>query len=251
MIAEFHRPQTIEEALQLLSREQIIALPFERGKSLAGMRPQTYAFVDLQDLGLDQIERQGGQARVGSQVTLQGLSEYSGLPIALVNAIRHEYSYNLRQTRTVADALFGADGRSPFATVLLALGAALTILPGEEKIGLSDFFAMEFEQMRGRLITEIALPLSVRVAYEYVARTPADFPIVCAGLAQWPSGRTRVALGGYGSRPVLVMDGPEPDGAEAAASSAYEEAGDEWASAAYRSEIAGILVRRCLESLKD
>lgn len=251
MIVEYHRPQTIEEALQLLSREEIFTLPFDGGKSLAGAGQHVYAFVDLQNLGLDQIKRRGGQARVGSQVTLQDLSEFPGLPPACVDAIRHEYAHNLRQTRTVIDALCSADGRSPLATVLLALGAALTMLPGEEKIGLSDFFALTVEQLRGRLITELTWSLSVRVAYEYVARSPADVPIVCAGLAQWPSGRTRVALGGCGSSPVLVMDGPEPDGAEAAARSAYEEAGDEWASAAYRSEIAGILVRRCLECVKD
>src|SRR5690606_22039911 len=93
------------------------------------------------------------------------------------------------------------------------------------------------------------LPLNVHLAYEYVARTPADRPVVCASVARWPSGRTRVALGGYGAAPVLVLDGPEPGGAEAAAADAYSDAEDEWASAAYRSEIASVLVRRCLEEL--
>ena len=35
-------------------------------------------------------------------------------------------------------------------------------------------------------------------------------------------------------------------GVELAARSAYLSAGDEWASAEYRSEMAGVLVKRCL-----
>jgi CO/xanthine dehydrogenase FAD-binding subunit len=46
------------------------------------------------------------------------------------------------------------------------------------------------------------------------------------------------------------MDGPEAGGIENAARNAYSQAGDQWASADYREEIAGILARRCLEKLK-
>jgi hypothetical protein len=85
----------------------------------------------------------------------------------------------------------------------------------------------------------------VRLAFETVARTPADRPIVCAALAQWPSGRTRLALGGYGQAPLLAMDGNEPGGVETAVRNAFAEAGDEWASAEYRSEMAAVLAKRC------
>jgi CO/xanthine dehydrogenase FAD-binding subunit len=36
---------------------------------------------------------------------------------------------------------------------------------------------------------------------------------------------------------------------EMAASEAFSMAGDEWASAEYRSQMTGVLARRCLESL--
>jgi CO/xanthine dehydrogenase FAD-binding subunit len=45
------------------------------------------------------------------------------------------------------------------------------------------------------------------------------------------------------------MDGPDDGGAEAAARAACAEAEDEWGSAAYRSDVAGKLVKRCLEDL--
>jgi CO/xanthine dehydrogenase FAD-binding subunit len=99
------------------------------------------------------------------------------------------------------------------------------------------------------LITKIILPLNIKLAFESVSKTPADKPIVCAALAQWNSGRTRLVLGGYGKSPMLAMDGTEAGGAETAARNTYHEATDEWASAEYRVDIAAILAKRCLESL--
>ena len=89
----------------------------------------------------------------------------------------------------------------------------------------------------------------MRLAYEYVARTPADLPIVCAAVAVWSSGRTRVVMGGFGEVPVLAMDGPDREGAEIAAGVAYSHADDQWASSSYRQEVAKVLVKRCLASL--
>jgi CO/xanthine dehydrogenase FAD-binding subunit len=97
-----------------------------------------------------------------------------------------------------------------------------------------------------QLVTRINIPKNVKIEYEYVARTPADLPIVCVAVSQWPSGRTRVAMGGYGDIPILAIDGPESDGAVSAAQNAYREARDQWASGEYRSDVAGILVARCM-----
>jgi len=166
-----------------------------------------------------------------------------------LKVVGHEATYNLRQVASVAGTLVAADGRSPFATLLLALDAALTLQPGDEQVGLGDLLPLRGERLEGRLITQVTIPSNVRMAYEYVARTPADRPIVCAAVIQWPSGRTRLALGGYGAAPVLAFDGTESEGLETAARSAYSQAGDEWASAAYRQEIAGILAARCLKNL--
>ena len=131
--------------------------------------------------------------------------------------MRHEATYNLRQVATLVGTLIAADGRSPLATAMLALDAQLTVFPGAEQVGLGDLLPMRRQRLQGRLITQVEVPLNARLAYEYVARSPADLTIVCAAVAQWPSGRTRVALGGYGRMPALAMDGPEPSGAEQAA----------------------------------
>jgi CO/xanthine dehydrogenase FAD-binding subunit len=94
------------------------------------------------------------------------------------------------------------------------------------------------------------IPLNVKLAFEYVSRTPADKPIVCAALAQWNSGRTRLVLGGYGKSPMLAMDGTEADGVDVAARNAFHEATDEWASAEYRMDVAATLAKRCLQGIQ-
>jgi hypothetical protein len=96
----------------------------------------------------------------------------------------------------------------------------------------------------------VRIPLNVTLRFEMVARSPMDRPVVCAAVASWPSGRTRVALGGYGKAPILAMDGPEPVGAAVAAREAYRFAEDEWAGADYRMEVAGKLVGRMVAQKK-
>jgi CO/xanthine dehydrogenase FAD-binding subunit len=173
--------------------------------------------------------------------------------------LKLEAPLNLRNAATVAGALVACDGRSTFAAVLLALDAKLnTIVNRQSSIeNLGAFLPL---RPRG-LITVITIPLNVKLAFEYVSRTPADKPIVCAALAQWNSGRTRLVLGGYGKSPLLAMDGTEADGidastsdavlrsVQAAARNAFHEATDEWGSAEYRMDVAATLAKRCLESL--
>jgi CO/xanthine dehydrogenase FAD-binding subunit len=253
MIREYHRPKTLEEALQLLSRQDVVTVAMGGGTMLNRPSPEAVAVVDLQGLGLDKVEVKGHVLSLGATVTLAALLERPDLPETLAQVIRLESTYNLRQASTLAGALLSADGRSPLATAMLALDAVLDVArsgAAVEQMSLGDVLPLRGEKLRGRLVTRLTLPLNARLAYESVARTPADLPIVCAAAACWPSGRTRLALGGFGAAPMLALDGPEAQGIEHAARSAYSEAGDEWASAEYRQEMAQVLARRCLQQLE-
>jgi CO/xanthine dehydrogenase FAD-binding subunit len=138
--------------------------------------------------------------------------------------------------------------------VLLALDAKLEQVKLEDSkvesriSNIGDFLPLK--DLQGWLLTAITIPLNTNFAFDYVSRTPADKPIVCAALAQWNSGRTRLALGGYGKSPLLAMDGTEAEGVEAAARNAFHEAGDEYGSAEYRMDVAATLTKRCLETIK-
>jgi CO/xanthine dehydrogenase FAD-binding subunit len=150
--------------------------------------------------------------------------------------------------------LIAATGRSSITGVMLALDAELEMeKEGEEtsKMRLGDFLPLREENLAGRLMTKVTIPFDVRTRFEYVARSPADLPIVAAAVSQWPSGRTRVVLAGYSDQPIMIFDGPNSEGAEKAARDAYSQADDQWASAEYRSEMAAVLVQRCLNTNAD
>lgn len=257
MIVEYHRPETVEEALQLLNRQQPETLPLAGGSVINQPSTRKIAVVDLQALGLNNCERKGNFLNLGATLTLQDLQEQCNSAAAiniqssLLKSIELEATYNLRQVASVAGTLLAADGRSPFTTAMLALDAMMNILPGDEQVSLGNLLPFRGERLHGRLISRVSIPLNARLAYEYVARTPADRPILCAALASWPSGRMRLALGGFGAAPTLAFDGMDEIGLDLAAQNACSQAGDEWASAEYRQEIAGVLSRRTLHTLKQ
>jgi CO/xanthine dehydrogenase FAD-binding subunit len=145
-----------------------------------------------------------------------------------------------------------ADGRSPFTSALLAMDVSMDVYQFDKEpdtIKLGDWLPLRGEYKTGRLITMFNIPTNIQLAFEAIARSPADRPIVCAAVCQWSSGRTRLVLGGWGQSPKLAMDGPNSDGIDIAAKDAYSSAGDQWASAEYRMEMAGVLATRCLKRL--
>jgi len=249
MITNYHRPKTLDEALTLLTQPNIV--PLGGGTLLSHLISESVEVVDLQSLSLDTVNKHGQNLELGATLTLQTLLESEHCPPALKSALKLEAPLNIRNAATVAGTLVACDGRSTFASMLLAMDAKVSVSSkqkAEEIINIGDLLPLR-EQMRGKLITKIVIPLNIKLAFEYVSRTPADTPIVCAALAQWNSGRTRLVLGGYGTSPMLAMDGTEADGAQAAARNTYHEATDEWASAGYRVDVASTLAKRCLENL--
>lgn len=255
MITAYHRPKTLDEALALLTQPNTLPLgggtllsqptPFDPTQG----KPDSVHAVDLQLLGLDSLRVNGNSLDLGATLTLQSLLESEHCPEALKRALKLEAPLNIRNSATTAGTLISCDGRSTFATVLLALDARLEI---RDSIGKSQVSSLgEFLPLRPRgLITSITIPLNIKLAFEYVSRTPADKPIVCVALAQWNSGRTRLTVGGFGKSPMLAMDGTASDDVASAARNAFHEATDDYGSAEYRMDVASTLAKRCLESIR-
>lgn len=246
MITTYHRPKTLDEALTLLKQPNTV--PLGGGTLLSHGTTDSVSAVDLQLLKLDALRVNGNELQIGATCTLQSLLESEHCPSALKMAIKLEAPINIRNTATVAGSIVASDGRSTFTTMLLASDSRLEIrdLKQSQVSSLSEYL---LTRPKG-LITSITIPLNIKTAFEFVSKTPTDTPIVCAAVSQWNSGRTRLTLGGYGKIPVLAMDGTEDGGIETAAKNAYHEATDEWASAEYRIEMAAVLSKRCLESIK-
>jgi len=243
MITAYHRPQDLQEALTLLARPNTLPLGGGTKLNTPAYQNQDFEVVDLQALGLNHLHKKENTLEIGAAAPLEVLRQNSHSSAALKQALRLEAPLNLRNAATVAGTLAACDGRSPLAVLMLALDAKLTIISEQTSVvGLAEYWALR----PAGLITRIDLPLNITCAYQQVARTPADVPIVCAALAQWKGGRTRLALGGWDKFPTLALDGTEADGLAEAVRSACHESGDAWASADYRANVAVTLAGRCL-----
>lgn len=254
MITDYYRPETLEEALALLARDQM-TLALGGGTLLNAPQRPAYAVADLQALGLTGQSLRGKFLDLGAGLTLQETAVSPELPDAIKAVVMKEATQNLRNQATLAGALVAADGRSPLAAAMLALDAQLAMLPGEESFEYGQVLHMRsglqegLPHLRGRLITQVTVNTEVAFAYDYVARSPADRPVVTVAAAAWSSGRLRLVVGGWGRSPRLALDAPEPGGVETAARSAAAEAGDEWATAEYRREAAAALAKRVVEKV--
>lgn len=249
---DYHRPKKLDEAIPLLDRAQ----PLAGGTSLTPRRRELSAVVDLRELSLDGFRVDDSRLTFGAALRLQAIVETGeDVPGVLREACRREASWNLRNMATLGGTVVVADGRSPLLTVLLALEAKVNLEPGGEAVDLDLLLEDREAKLSGRLITDLHLVRPDPLLYEQVARSPADRPLVCVAVARLAKGGDeedfRVTLGGFGGRPVRVLEAEEAlqgsGDAEAAAKAArgrYLKAGDEWASAAYRSEVAGVLTRR-------
>jgi CO/xanthine dehydrogenase FAD-binding subunit len=246
MITAYHRPKTLEEALELLTQPDTV--PLGGGTILSHGIADSVQAVDLQLLGLNSLSKKGNELQLGATLALQSLLESEHCPEALKPALKIEAPLNLRDTATVAGTIVACDGRSTFVTALLALDSSLEIRDSMDESRVSSLG--EFLPLRPRgLITSVTIPLNAKLAFEYVSRTPADKPIVCVAVAGWGSGRTRMAVGGYGKSPRLAMDGASSDDLATAARNAFHEATDDFGSAEYRMDVAATLAKRCAARL--
>jgi CO/xanthine dehydrogenase FAD-binding subunit len=249
MMGEYFRPSSVEEALLLLSEAKKDRKPLGGGTSLSRKNGATFDVVDLQNTGLDQITKGTQGISVGAMVRLDTLMNHAEVHPEIKRAIQIDASENIRNMATLGGWLVSSDGRSLVTTVLLALDVSLTWQPGDVQVGLGDWLPLRRQNQIGLLLTETAWQTGTQLVFEYVARSTKDRPIMVVAVAQRGSGRTRVALGGFGEAPIIAMDGMSSDGADIASLDACFEAEDQWASALYRREVAAKLALRCVDRL--
>ena len=186
---------------------------------------------------------------IGATTTLQTIIDDAQVQAyadgVVVKAILDTASRNTREAATFAGSIVASDGKSPLLATLFALGAQLTI----RSLRTQTVPLEEFSPQADTLILSVtlpALPADAHAAYEKVARTPADLPIVCVAALK-TADVTRLALGGVGEQ-MVVIDAESPTIEEAVelAQASIEPPTDYFASGDYRREMIGVLVKRVL-----
>ncbi len=264
--AAYYRPESLETALQLLAQPDNVALAGgaqllaqETGVTAAGV-------VDLQALGLANIDAVEQALHVGAMLRLSALAEYvvadieTAVPAQLLHtAIKQAGPNTYRNAATVGGVIASRLPDSELLAALLVLETSLTLhTPEATQISLAEYLAAA-ERPSG-LITSITVPWqSGRGASERVARTPADYPIVAVTTWLPQNSSPRLAATGIGERPLRLTSAEAPltaginqtsisQAAENAAAAAAHP-GDFRGDAAYRAKMAAVLTQRVLEQL--
>ena len=214
MIVEYHRPETLQAAIDLLSRKNPPTYPLGGGTHLSHYQGEPIAVVDLRKLGLSKIQRTGNLLNIGAAATLQEIIDSVEVPQAFKDSARFETNYNLRQSATAAGALVSGDGKSPFISALVALDANIVVQPGDREEKVDGWLVRRGEEHKHLLITALMVPLDVILKYDFVGRSPLDIPIVSLAVGEWPTGRKRIVIGGFGLYPTVVVDGMDAAGLE-------------------------------------
>lgn len=271
-LSEYHRPQNLSEALELLARCDVRTVPLAGGTNLIGQRDRTTeAVVDLQDLGLAYIREGADAVRIGAMTTLQQMTQspllYDLAGGLLARTARSSASSILRNQATLGGTLIAAAGSADLPPALLVLGAQVVLwTPDEHRLSLAEFYARG-GQVEGGLLTEVRVPQpadGTRAVFHKVGRTPSDSAIVCVAaaltLADGVCQKARLAVGGIGPLPVQLteiagtLEGQvlnETHFGEAARATreSVSPISDFRASAEYRQEMVEVLVRRALRGL--
>jgi carbon-monoxide dehydrogenase medium subunit len=187
---------------------------------------------------------------------------------SIAEAARHIGNTRVRNRGTIGGSLAHADATAELPCVLAALGARVVVasVNGEREIAADRFIVSWFTSVLGpdEIVRSVRVPLRrCRQAFAEFARRSGDFALVEASVAidlglDGGVERARVVLGGIGDRPAVFDAEPtaaltrerDPSRAGMAAATAISASidprDDHRASAAYRRELASVLVRAAI-----
>lgn len=274
-IQAFHRPRNIQEALRLIHEGAGAGRFLAGGTDLAVQADRSVRFlVDISKLGLNYIRPSGSGRVIGATTTMAELEKSPAIR-ALANGILAKAaalcgSVQNRNVATLGGNLMNASPAADTATPLLVLDAVVTFADaqGQRTAALAGFFSGPHRTAAGgMLLLEVEVPeppAGARVGWSFqkLGRTQSDISLVnaAAGLGLEPDHRVkwvRIALGAVAPTPMRAPNAEallagrklEPGVIDEAAAEVAREVrpiSDVRASADYRRQMSGVLVKRAL-----
>ncbi len=264
---DYHRPDTLDAALALLSKEDVV--PLAGGQSLMPMmnfriaRPE--ALVDLNGIpGLSEITTDEGSVRIGAMTRYEMLEKSTDiqrdLPL-ITRALPHIAHSAIRNRGTIGGSCALADPAAEMPALMLALGAEFETLShtGSRRVAADDFFLGLYETAldETEIIHRIHVPVrrDQRIGFHEITRRHGDYAMAgCAVVADAALKRVRIAFFGVSDRAIRA-EGAEAalaqsDGGDAALAAAIaalddlDVEGDLHCSAAMKSHLAGVALGR-------
>ena len=247
---KYFRPQTREELETLMESHEGYYLFLTGGDYNVKGYQEGDVLIDLQDLHMNQIVDKGELIEIGGLAQLDRLFKDDILWADFREALSIEGGWNVRNGLSLDNFLRVATGRSPLLTCLRALDVNLLVQPDIGLIALDDYLYEEFN-WREFFIEKISLNKPMAVAYEQVARSPKDLPIVCVAAVRDLDGTIVITVGGHEAILGGLVFEPDTIIETSSVRDLFEDTDDEWASAEYRQDAAEALLKRCLAKLEQ
>ena len=223
---QYVRAQSLDEAYELYQKKPNFVLG---GMLWLKMKNKTLGTaIDLCDLGLDQIDEDENEFRIGAYATLRQIETHEALNAythgAIAESVRHIVGVQFRNVATVGGSIWGRFGFSDVMTIFRALGAKVQL----HKAGIMDLdeFAALPRTTRDVLVSVIVPKNAKGVVYLSQRNQSTDFPVLTCAVAN-RSGRYVAVIGAspYMAEPVWDEDGILDDitGAETGGNAALTE----------------------------
>jgi carbon-monoxide dehydrogenase medium subunit len=274
----YHRPDTVTEAVQMLTEFGEDAKILAGGQSLVPMLAMRLThfehLIDISRVGeLTGIDLVDGQVsvRAGTPHALVGMDDEvaDSVPL-LTQATPHIGHFQIRTRGTLGGAIAHADPAAEYAAVALALDAQIDAVSarGRREIPAAEFFTglWETSLAADEILTAVRFPVwggRSGFAVEEFARRHGDFAIAGATVALEVDGDDRVTrcgigLLGLGSTPLRGTDGEKAVVGERLCDISTDEIGrltlaaladvpaDLQGSASYRRRVGAAMVSRAL-----
>lgn len=205
---QYVRAQSLDEAYELYQKKTNFVLG---GMLWLKMKNKTLGTaIDLCDLGLDQIDEDENEFRIGAYATLRQIETHEALNAythgAIAESVRHIVGVQFRNVATVGGSIWGRFGFSDVMTIFRALGAKVQL----HKAGIMDLdeFAALPRTTRDVLVSVIVPKNAKGVVYLSQRNQSTDFPVLTCAVAN-RSGRYVAVIGAspYMAEPVWDEDG--------------------------------------------
>lgn len=248
-ISNYVRAKTLEEAYELNQARSSRVMGGMMWMRLSNAKVKTV--IDLSGLGLDQIEETDKVFKIGAMCTLRQLEQCERLREeygdGIAEAVRHIVGVQFRNCATVGGSVYGRFGFSDVLTLLLALDCDVELYKAG-RMPIAQFAALPYDR---DILTHVYIKKTpgLAVHYQSVRATQTDFPILTCAAARTADGAYRFAIGARPMKAMLVCPTAAPDELPAAVQAAVPTGSNLRGSAAYRTHLVGVLVKRAVQAL--
>ena len=214
--------------------------------------------IDLSNLGLNTIEENEEEFSIGCMTTLRQLEQHEGLNSytngAVSESVRSIVGVQFRNLATIGGSIFGRFGFSDVLTCFLALDTEVELYKGGI-ISLEEFAKMERDN--DILVRVIVKKTPGKGSYQSHRNTKTDFPVLAVAADRYGD-ELKVAVGARPMKAVCIhVPAEQLDACTDLKKFAKELAvqvpmgSNMRGSAAYRTHLAEVLIRRALERITN